>query len=118
MTTYTYPRRNNSYFRYPAKVITNTSNISPNSYIYYSTAKKIAYAIKNYPARRSFYFNDWEALKSVALMLAKELGDDSCTIDKVEWNEFNITYEGNTFNILRKTSSDLVWNTYEITKVE
>jgi hypothetical protein len=118
MTTYTYPRRNNSYFRYPAKVITNTSNISPNSYMYYSTAKKIAYAIKNYPARRSFYFNDWEALKTVALMLVKELGDDSCTIDKVEWNEFNITYEGNTFNILRKTSSDLVWNTYEITKVE
>ncbi len=117
MTTYTYPRRNNSYFRYPEK-ITITDIISSN-YIYYSTIKKIAYAIKNYPARRSLYFNDLEPIKKVASKLVNELDSDKTTIiGKIEWNEFNITYQGNTFNILRKTSSDFVWNIYEITKIE
>ena len=78
--------------------------------------QKIVYAIKNYPNRRSFYFSEWDNIKSISKNVIQELGDDS-TISNIHWNEFSIKYNGDTYEITRKFSSDLAWKSYEITKI-
>jgi len=114
-TSYTYVRRKNNYlFRYPSQ-ISKIAQI-PNNYAYLSTAKKIAYAIKNYPSRKSFYFDDWEDLRWVVMQLINELGHDNCIKGKIGWNEFIIKYKDEEFNITRSFSSDLAWKSYDISK--
>lgn len=116
-TSYTYvPRKNNNIFRYPTQI----SKISaiPNNYIYLSTAKKIAYAIKKYPSRKSFYFDEWEDLRWVVMELMKELGYEHCEKGMISWNEFTIKYKGEKFNVCRNYASDLVWKSYDISKVK
>jgi len=114
-SSYTYVRPKNNYlFRYPTQI--STLCPIPNNYVYLSTAKKIAYAIKNYPSRKSFYFDEWEDMRWIVAELMKELGFDDCVKGTVNWNEFTITYKNEKFTVSRNFASDLVWKSYDISK--
>lgn len=114
--TYTYvSRRNSNYFRYTL----NTANFNKfmfDNYTSLSIPQKIVFSIKNYPNRRSFYFNEWNNIKSIGKKVIEELGNDSKIIN-IYWNEFSIKYNNDIYEITRNFSSDLVWNSYEITKI-
>ena len=115
-TSYTYvSRKNNNLFQYP----TGISKIRPfeDVYTFLSDAKKIAYAIKNYPARKSFYFDEWNDLNIIIKQLIKELGQENCSKSNIYFNEFTIIYKNEKFEVSRNFSSDLHWKTYDITKI-
>lgn len=112
--TYVHQKRH-SIFKYPHK-ITQYPPYDP--YFELNNAKKIVYAIKNYPARKSFYFSDWDDLKVVAHQVIWELQEDSTIVGKIGWNDFSIKFRDQVFEINRKLSSDLSWKTFEILKLE
>jgi len=115
--TYTYVHnRNNKYFKYNYNT-QNAMKIINDNFINLLTAHKIAYAIKNYPARKSFYFTNLENMENIAKDLIKELGKDNCEKITVYFNDIFITYLGNKFEITRNYSNIHQWNSYEIIKI-
>lgn len=116
-SSYTYVhKRKNGMFKYPLEI---KQTILNDSYYFFSIPRKLSYAIQNYPARKSFYFEDWDDIKIIANQVIRELNDESASINgKIYWNEFSINYKGDIYEISRKMSQDLYWKTYEINKIE
>jgi len=112
--TYVHQKRN-TIFRYPHKIIQYPPH---DPYLDLNSAKKIVYAIKNYPARRSFYFSDWDNLKVIAHQVIWELQEDSSIEGNIGWNDFTVKFKGELYEINRKLSGDLSWKTFEISKLE
>ena len=73
------------------------------SYYFFSIPRKISYVILNYPARKSFYFEDWDDIKIITNQVIRECKDESATINgRNYWNEFSINYKSDIYEISRK----------------
>jgi len=97
------------------------NNITYN-YSYFSNAKKIAYIIKNYSSiiNHSFFFEDFEDLNRVALLVLKFIDNTNSSIihnKNMLFNEFFIRYNGELFNVLRSFSANINLKSYKITKI-
>jgi len=114
-STYTYVhKKKNPLFRYSLKIKEYPID---NNYRYLNTVNKIVYAIKNYPERKSFYFDTFEDIKVIANKVVHDLGNEAILDDKIYWNEFAIKYKGEYYEISRCVSSNLYWKTFEIKKI-